>query len=418
MRSGNLPARYEAINIGTPTWVPSLLHWGVSAIMDGGYDDDKAYLFTAPANIIQFTAGDAITFVGSAGSNYGVAPYNVNIPSAGFYLYNTSNAGSYNFNIQTTTSNNIFFGITSVAGTIPDISNITAFYDSYQQQQVTGYSLFTTAQSASNSPYVVGVNNCNAYLSNLPSLIQNNVTYKDVQNIRSGTLVFGCNIQPSTITVGTPQRGNQFAYLTGVGQVLYTGQIFINKPVTAPFLASQITIGQAGTDLIPVVIPLVSVRLCPSVDSSIASALGVRELINRMQLRMRSVDLLTTNDTECRIYLNATIDNPSWAAATTPSLAQLIKHNKNDNISGGVLIYSFRVNGGATDSTGKRSTTINTQDLQLLGSIQNAIIGGNNIYPDGPDILTVAAVCLDSAGVSATTPYIVSARVSWTEAQA
>jgi len=137
-----------------------------------------------------------------------------------------------------------------------------------------------------------------------------------------------------------------------------------------------------------------------------------------MQLKLRSIDILTTNDTECRVYLNATIDNPNWTPATTPSLAQLIKHNKGDNIQGGVLIFSYRVAGGTTDSTGKRSTTVTTQDLQLLGSIQNSIIGGNNVYPDGPDIITVAAVALDSAGVSATTPYIVSSRITWTEAQA
>ena len=434
MRSGNLPARYEAVNIGVPTWVPSLMHWGVSAIMDGGFDDDKAYLFTAPANIIQFTAGDSITFVGSAGSNYGVAPFNNSIPSLNFWLY-TLQGGGYstsssspatNLNVQNTTSNNIFFGTTAVGQNIPDINSISSFYDAYTQTQASGYSLYTTAQTASNAPYTFQLNNTitvggtisNPYLCNLPALIQNNVTYKDVQNIRSGTLITGCNIQPNTYTIGTPQRGNPFGYLSGSGTVLYTGQIFLTKPVYSPFLASQITIGQANTDLIPNIIPLVSVRLCPSVDSSISSLLGVRELINRMQLRLRSVDILTTNDTECRIYLNSTIDNPAWVAATTPSLTQLIKHNKNDVISAGVLIYSFRVSGGATDNTGKRSTTVSTQDLQLLGSVQNSIIGGNNVYPDGPDIITIAAVCLDSAGVSSTAPYIVSSRLSWTEAQA
>ena len=414
MRSGNLPARYEAINVGAPNWVPSLMHWGVSAIMDGNYDDDKAYLFTAPANIIQYNNGDSITFVGSAGSNYGVAPWNVNNPSSNYYLYNIGNP----YNVQNAASNNTFFGITAVNQSIPDINTPTTFYDAYSQSTVTGYSLFTTAQTASNAPYLPNVNNSNLYLSNLPLLIQNNVTFKDVQNIRSGTSIFGCNIAPGTTTVGTPQRGNASGYFASLGQVQYTGQIFINKPVLSPFLASQITLGLPGSDLIPALIPLVSIRLSPSVDSSITGLLGVREIINKMQLRMRSIDLLTTNDTECRIYLNSTIDNPLWTPSTTPSLAQIIKHNKGDQITGGVLIYSFRVNGGLTDSSGKRSTSVNTQDLQLLGSIQNSILAGNNVYPDGPDIITVVAVCLDTAGVSATTPYIVSSRISWSEAQA
>lgn len=49
-RSGNLPARYEVANIGDRTgssrFSPSLFHWGASVIMDGLFEDDKAYLFS------------------------------------------------------------------------------------------------------------------------------------------------------------------------------------------------------------------------------------------------------------------------------------------------------------------------------------------------------------------------------------
>ena len=398
LRSGNLPARYEVLNYGQPTWVPSLMHWGTSVIMDGRYDDDKAYLFTAPANIIQYTNGDSITFIASAGSNY------------------NNNILGVNTFTQNALSNQLYYGYGFQP---PDINTPTSLYDAYTQSTQIGYSIFTTAQTASNAILVVSSNVSTVYGgSNISQLIQYNTTYKDIQNIRSGTVVIGCNIPTGTVTIGTPQRAATFSYITGTGSVLYTGQIFINKAPTAPFLSTPITLGITGSDLIPNIIPLVSVRLAPSVDSSVTGPLGVREIINKMQLKLRSIDILTTNDTECRVYLNATIDNPYWTPATTPSLAQLIKHNKGDNIQGGVLIFSYRVAGGTTDSTGKRSTTVTTQDLQLLGSIQNSIIGGNNVYPDGPDIITVAAVALDSAGVSATTPYIVSSRITWTEAQA
>jgi len=46
LRSGNLPGRYEIANQGNPTYTPALMHWGTSIIMDGRFDDDKAYLFT------------------------------------------------------------------------------------------------------------------------------------------------------------------------------------------------------------------------------------------------------------------------------------------------------------------------------------------------------------------------------------
>lgn len=363
-RSGNLPARYEVCNYGTPTWVPSLLHWGTSVIMDGRYDDDKAYLFTASANVLQFTAGDTIQCFVTAGTN----------------------------------ALSLYTGVNQFTGNINDINVLTNFYDAYQQKTVSGYSLYTTAQTAGG-------------------FFTSNLSYKDVQNIRSGTPVTGSNIQSGTVTVGTAQRGIVTGLVTGNANPIYTGQLFITKPVITSFNYQSIIIGNS-TDLIPNLIPLVSIRLTPSVDSSITGPLGVRELINKMQLKVRSIDINTTNDTECRLYLNGYIDNQNWGPATVPSLSQLIQHNKNDNIQGGINIFSFRVAGGTTDATGKRSSTVSSLDINLLGSIQNSILGGNNTYPDGPDQITVCAVCLDSAGVSATTPYIVSARITWTEAQA
>ena len=55
-RSGNLPARYEVSNVGDRTgtnkFAPSLYHWGASVIMDGQFEDDKAYLFSASSDQI------------------------------------------------------------------------------------------------------------------------------------------------------------------------------------------------------------------------------------------------------------------------------------------------------------------------------------------------------------------------------
>ncbi len=55
-RSGNLPARYEVSNLGDRTtgnkFSPSLFHWGASVIMDGQFEDDKAYMFSASSDTI------------------------------------------------------------------------------------------------------------------------------------------------------------------------------------------------------------------------------------------------------------------------------------------------------------------------------------------------------------------------------
>lgn len=55
-RSGNLPARYEVATIGdkvgSALFAPSLFHWGASVIMDGEFEDDKAYLFSASSSTV------------------------------------------------------------------------------------------------------------------------------------------------------------------------------------------------------------------------------------------------------------------------------------------------------------------------------------------------------------------------------
>jgi hypothetical protein len=46
-------------------------------------------------------------------------------------------------------------------------------------------------------------------------------------------------------------------------------------------------------------------------------------------------------------------------------------------------------------------------------------LGGNNIYPDGPDVLTVVVKLIeDPSTVNTTNPFSVSSRISWSESQA
>lgn len=47
-RSGNLPIRYEVINgESSPATPPTLFHWGTSLIMDGLFNEDRGYTFSA-----------------------------------------------------------------------------------------------------------------------------------------------------------------------------------------------------------------------------------------------------------------------------------------------------------------------------------------------------------------------------------
>jgi hypothetical protein len=331
LRSGNLPGRYEVASRGVPTFVPSLMHWGTSIIMDGRFDDDKAYLFTGAGSVISYGGGDVATFTATI--------------------------------------------------TFPNDMNTTYIrYDSSQGRNVS----------------------CFRITANV---------YTQVQNIRPGTILTTIStnptLKPNTKVVVVEKSGT-------VGFVFIT----LAPSGTVTSNAVSMTAGDALADQLPSLLPLISIRLSPSVDNSRPGVLGSREIINRMQIVLNSVGILTTNDCEISLLLNAYPYSKSWQRVTPPSLSQLIYHAKNDTITGGTQIYSFRVAGGTTDSTGKRTSVLTTTSLTDLITLGNAIVAGDDVYPNGPDILTVTARVLDTSGISTSSPFTVTGRITWTESQA
>jgi hypothetical protein len=160
-------------------------------------------------------------------------------------------------------------------------------------------------------------------------------------------------------------------------------------------------------------IAIMSIRLGPSVDNGQTGLLGSREIINRMQLTLRSMDVYAaTVPFRIELVLNGKVSAGTFAAAGGSSLAQIAFHTGTTTISGGESIYGFFSN--------KDSAT--SQDLNQVRDIGNSILGGgislsspttnNGMYPDGPDIITI---CATAIGGSTNT---INARISWTEAQA
>ena len=158
--------------------------------------------------------------------------------------------------------------------------------------------------------------------------------------------------------------------------------------------------------------PVFSIRLSPSVDNGLAGVLGQREIVNRMQLAPAAMGIFTSgNAVRTELVLNGRVNSGTYQAIGGSSLAQFAVHGPTANIYGGESIYTFFAAANTTTS----------QDLTKLRDIGNSILGGgtNNavsntsqqIYPDGPDILTI---CVTPVGGSAN----VAARMMWTEAQA
>ena len=163
---------------------------------------------------------------------------------------------------------------------------------------------------------------------------------------------------------------------------------------------------------------LISIRLAPSVDSGLTGAIGARDIINRMQLTMRQMDVVATGTNvifRVELILNGKVSAGTFAAAGGSSLAQVCYHAAGTTVTGGESIFSFFV----------FSTAVNVvqQDLALMRDLGNSILGGgttatvpttsSELYPDGPDVLTIKIT-----NVSAVATNSIQARISWTEAQA
>jgi hypothetical protein len=158
---------------------------------------------------------------------------------------------------------------------------------------------------------------------------------------------------------------------------------------------------------------LMSVRLSPSVDNGFTGVLGAREILNRMQLTPRSMGSFTTNSTfRMEIILNGRVSGGTFAPVGGSSLAQVAYHAGSTTIAGGESMFTYFTSPGAASS----------QDLTQVRDIGNSILGGGtiltcptttaNLYPDGPDILTVCATAISTSTNS------INVRLNWTEAQA
>jgi hypothetical protein len=163
---------------------------------------------------------------------------------------------------------------------------------------------------------------------------------------------------------------------------------------------------------------LLSIRVAPSVDNGIAANFGTRELVNRMQLVLDSLGI-TTRSASANMLVTAVLNGvPSTATAWTNAI------NNVTGIANSSLAQIANYAAGSTTVTGGEVTAgllvtgTSTLDLGNVRDLGNSVLGGGaanantNIYPDGPDVLTIVVTNTGAAAVD------VLGRLSWTEAQA
>ena len=334
MRTGNVPARYEVFNTGIPTYVPSLFHWGTSVIMDGGFDDDDSYLFTASGKALSFTNGDS----NSATTNAAGTIYSEKVYS---WFYNhylelsfaTSDASKFSNGVQLYTADG-------------ELNGQTVDFTQYSGGSFKVY-IFLYASGSRNPPAV----------------------YPNVPNA-------------TAVSIGAPSSGSE-------------GVVDVSS-----------------------LIPLVSLRLAPSVDNNLIGAVGERDIINRMQLKLNELGISVSHDSRISVILNGALSNIAYENVGSPSLSQYVAHDSGDTIQDGTTIYQFRASGGSIGANGERTVASQTFDLTRLIDLGNSILGGDGVFPNGPDIITICASALDTTSVNSSVPFQVSSRISWSESQA
>jgi hypothetical protein len=404
-RSGNLPARYEVVTYENPTYIPFLFHWGTSVMMDGRFDDDNAYLFTQNSQTLDirgttaksfastgislttdlmtvqthgFRTGDILQFE-SIGSN-GLRGSNALNPGTQIIgsnsLANLTNGTRYKTIVNsanlihlTPLTATITTGA-SVARSGSTITVVTATNHGLSTGMIVGIYGLANANfvSTANGVFTVTVTNSTTFTYTSAGTAQTAVT-------ESGAVI-------GEVINFTSQGNTQYTYF------LYPD-------------------GSLNNTSGPNYQPLISLRLSPSVSSGLTGKLGDRDVINRMQLRLKEIGISSTQLVDVKVLLNPRLNNLNFTGVDAPSLTQVVEHTSADTVSGGVQVYNFR---GAGGSGGLEGTT--TVDVSTLFEMSNSILGGDSIFPDGPDIITIAVARLTG------TSTLTSAKLTWSEAQA
>jgi hypothetical protein len=409
-RSGNLPARYEVATYENPTYIPFLFHWGTSVIMDGRFDDDNAYLFTGSSQTLNipgttaksfastginlttdlftvqshgFNTGDILEFH-STGAN-GLAGANSLNPATAVVGLNTLE------NLTNSTRYKAFVNSANLIHLTPLTATITS--GATFSRTASTVTVVTAAPhgitSASNYVGVYGISTAGAAITNLPTQYVGAVTVTN-----STTFTFTVAGSFSVTSTSVPSAViSEVINFTSQGNTQYTYFLYPD--------------GSFNNTSGPNYQPLISIRLSPSVSSGLTGKLGDRDVINRMQLRLQEIGVSSTQLVDVKLLLNSRLNNLNFQGVDVPSLTQIVEHTAADTVSGGIQVYNFKASGGT--GGGEATTTVSVSSLFELS---NSILGGDSIFPDGPDILTIAVSRLTGAST------LTSAKISWAEAQA
>ena len=472
MRSGNLPARYEVNTLPPNTTSTKTI----------GSGDSSLYIAQAPSH---FPDSGTLRIRQTTGATTGTQEYvnytgktvftqDVIATTSGNNLIQVSStAGLSGGGIQTVTfdtpfaniaANKVYYVVSTTTGgfTISEQSGPSAVAKTLTSQ--TGSALSPLARASSG--VFTGVTREQAGATSVTLTIASGASQGTVSNasgIQKGQYVIGDGIPSDTIVHSI--SGTTIQLSKAVFSANPTGVIF--SPLgsaaaqTFTYSATQpISIELVGSTSVPQIShwgssvimeglydddrayvytvgtrtgreinsgdtkALLAIRTSPSVDNGIPGAFGTRELINRMQLVLRTAEVSANGPFFVELVLNPNITNSvNWINVGGTSLAQYADLTQGaatvtNELVGGEVIYGFYADSGVAD-----------YDLGRVKEISNSILGGGGdqlaattapnptgVFPDGPEVLAVKVTNI--GGGRGSNRRAVDFRISWTEAQA
>ena len=156
-----------------------------------------------------------------------------------------------------------------------------------------------------------------------------------------------------------------------------------------------------------------AIRLAPSVSNGIVGDIGARDLVNRAQILLQKLEVTspqTVNTIGILNPSNVIFNSTLWQNINTsingsqPSFAQIYPGN---------LITNVAEPGERIFSTIVQAANQNNLDLSGLKEMCNGVIGGNQQFPDGPDVLLIQL-----QNISGAASVVAQVNLFWGEAQA
>ena len=160
-----------------------------------------------------------------------------------------------------------------------------------------------------------------------------------------------------------------------------------------------------------------AIRLAPSVTNGLVGDIGAKELLNRAQLLLQRLEATSPFNMQVVGYLNPTgvtflpskwVNINNTTNGSQPSFAQYY--------SGDLLFNQIPQPGERIFQTIVQAANQNNLDLTGIKELTNGCIGGNQCFPDGPDVLLI--YCTNLNAISSGGAQVAQINLFWSEAQA